>query len=190
MAGGAVLSLGNLATQYALAFVGLSVTEVINCSIAVVLVCKYRWPLLSRKSGGVRCATKGANRGGPKAGGGETSGSWAEKATGFSYCDYSARGKKKEGAFLAGACSSLVATGGIQEPITRQERIQQKPLVLLPPLALTWNRKKKKPNCLLCPAPACFWSASSSVSICTVRFASLLNGQDPTCLYQIKACQK
>ncbi|KAI0516622.1 hypothetical protein KFK09_009299 [Dendrobium nobile] len=37
MAGGVVLSLGNLATQYALAFVGLSVTEVITCSIAVVL---------------------------------------------------------------------------------------------------------------------------------------------------------
>ncbi|GER31316.1 ureide permease [Striga asiatica] len=37
MAGGVFLSLGNLSTQYALAFVGLSVTEVITSSIAVVL---------------------------------------------------------------------------------------------------------------------------------------------------------
>ncbi|KAG8366955.1 hypothetical protein BUALT_Bualt16G0022100 [Buddleja alternifolia] len=37
MTGGVFLSLGNLATQYAWAFVGLSVTEVITCSIAVVL---------------------------------------------------------------------------------------------------------------------------------------------------------
>ncbi|XAR65276.1 hypothetical protein NMG60_11009334 [Bertholletia excelsa] len=37
MAGGVVLSLGNLATQYALAFVGLSVTEVITASITVVI---------------------------------------------------------------------------------------------------------------------------------------------------------
>ncbi|KAJ4838378.1 Phospholipid metabolism protein [Turnera subulata] len=37
MAGGAVLSLGNLSTQYAWAFVGLSVTEVIACSITVVI---------------------------------------------------------------------------------------------------------------------------------------------------------
>ncbi|XP_042463388.1 ureide permease 1-like isoform X1 [Zingiber officinale] len=37
MAGGIVLSLGNLATQYAWAFVGLSVTEVITCSITVVI---------------------------------------------------------------------------------------------------------------------------------------------------------
>ncbi|KAL7260760.1 hypothetical protein ACSBR1_006425 [Camellia fascicularis] len=36
MAGGVVLSLGNLATQYSLAFVGLSVTEVITASITVV----------------------------------------------------------------------------------------------------------------------------------------------------------
>ncbi|THG19582.1 hypothetical protein TEA_013996 [Camellia sinensis var. sinensis] len=39
MAGGVVLSLGNLATQYSLAFVGLSVTEVITASITVVIVC-------------------------------------------------------------------------------------------------------------------------------------------------------
>ncbi|KAK6128624.1 hypothetical protein DH2020_037637 [Rehmannia glutinosa] len=39
MAGGVFLSLGNLSTQYAWAFVGLSVTEVITSSIAVVLVC-------------------------------------------------------------------------------------------------------------------------------------------------------
>ncbi|XP_048603911.1 ureide permease 1 isoform X3 [Brassica napus] len=37
MAGGIVLSLGNLATQYAWAFVGLSVTEVITASITVVI---------------------------------------------------------------------------------------------------------------------------------------------------------
>ncbi|WOL01446.1 hypothetical protein Cni_G10162 [Canna indica] len=37
MAGGVVLSLGNLATQYAWAFVGLSVTEVITASITVVI---------------------------------------------------------------------------------------------------------------------------------------------------------
>ncbi|KAI3467249.1 hypothetical protein Pfo_023912 [Paulownia fortunei] len=37
MAGGIVLSLGNLATQYAWAFVGLSVTEVITCSVTVVI---------------------------------------------------------------------------------------------------------------------------------------------------------
>ncbi|KAL2226253.1 UNVERIFIED_CONTAM: Ureide permease 1 [Sesamum indicum] len=38
MAGGIVLSLGNLATQYAWPFVGLSVTEVIDASITVVVV--------------------------------------------------------------------------------------------------------------------------------------------------------
>ncbi|KAK1383535.1 Ureide permease [Heracleum sosnowskyi] len=37
MAGGIFLSLGNLSTQYAWAFVGLSVTEVITSSIAVVI---------------------------------------------------------------------------------------------------------------------------------------------------------
>lgn len=37
MAGGIVLSLGNLATQYAWAFVGLSVTEIISSSITVVI---------------------------------------------------------------------------------------------------------------------------------------------------------
>lgn len=37
MAGGIALSLGNLATQYAWAFVGLSVTEVITSSITVVI---------------------------------------------------------------------------------------------------------------------------------------------------------
>lgn len=37
MAGGIVLSLGNLATQYAWAFVGLSVTEVMTSSITVVI---------------------------------------------------------------------------------------------------------------------------------------------------------
>lgn len=37
MLGGIVLSLGNLATQYAWAFVGLSVTEVISSSITVVI---------------------------------------------------------------------------------------------------------------------------------------------------------
>ncbi|KAL8546066.1 hypothetical protein ACS0TY_005967 [Phlomoides rotata] len=37
MAGGVFLSLGNLSTQYAWAFVGLSLTEVITSSIAVVL---------------------------------------------------------------------------------------------------------------------------------------------------------
>lgn len=45
MAGGIFLSLGNLSTQYAWAFVGLSVTEVITSSIAVVIgeyyYCKY-----------------------------------------------------------------------------------------------------------------------------------------------------
>ncbi|KAK4430077.1 Ureide permease 1 [Sesamum alatum] len=38
MAGGVVLSLGNLTTQYAWAFVGLSVTEVISASITVIIV--------------------------------------------------------------------------------------------------------------------------------------------------------
>ncbi|XP_058772548.1 ureide permease 2-like [Vicia villosa] len=37
MAGGVVLSIGNLSTQYAWAFVGLSVTEVITASITVVI---------------------------------------------------------------------------------------------------------------------------------------------------------
>lgn len=37
MVGGIVLSLGNLSTQYAWAFVGLSVTEVITSSITVVI---------------------------------------------------------------------------------------------------------------------------------------------------------
>lgn len=37
MAGGIVLSIGNLSTQYAWAFVGLSVTEVITSSITVVI---------------------------------------------------------------------------------------------------------------------------------------------------------
>ncbi|KAK8948981.1 Ureide permease 2 [Platanthera zijinensis] len=37
MAGGILLSLGNLSTQYALAYVGLSVTEVITCSVTVVI---------------------------------------------------------------------------------------------------------------------------------------------------------
>ncbi|KAF8408203.1 hypothetical protein HHK36_007346 [Tetracentron sinense] len=37
LAGGVFLSLGNLSTQYALAFVGLSVTEVITASITVVI---------------------------------------------------------------------------------------------------------------------------------------------------------
>lgn len=37
MAGGVGLSIGNLATQYALAFVGLSVTEVTTASITVVI---------------------------------------------------------------------------------------------------------------------------------------------------------
>ncbi|KAL9994441.1 putative ureide permease [Helianthus debilis subsp. tardiflorus] len=37
MAGGVVLSLGNLSTQYGLAFVGLSVTQVITSSITVVI---------------------------------------------------------------------------------------------------------------------------------------------------------
>ncbi|CAL4906510.1 unnamed protein product [Urochloa decumbens] len=37
MAGGLVLSLGNLSTQYAWAYVGLSVTEVISCSMVVVI---------------------------------------------------------------------------------------------------------------------------------------------------------
>lgn len=45
MAGGILLSLGNLSTQYAWAFVGLSVTEVITSSIAVVIgeynFCQY-----------------------------------------------------------------------------------------------------------------------------------------------------
>lgn len=37
MGGGIFLSLGNLATQYAWAFVGLSVTEVMTSSITVVI---------------------------------------------------------------------------------------------------------------------------------------------------------
>ena len=42
MAGGVVLSLGNLSTQYAWAFVGLSVTEVITASITVVIGTVFR----------------------------------------------------------------------------------------------------------------------------------------------------
>jgi glucose uptake protein GlcU len=37
MAGGVVLSIGNLSTQYALAYVGLSLTEVISSSMVVVI---------------------------------------------------------------------------------------------------------------------------------------------------------
>jgi len=37
MAGGVVLSVGNLSTQYAWAYVGLSVTEVISSSMVVVI---------------------------------------------------------------------------------------------------------------------------------------------------------
>ena len=37
MAGGLVLSIGNLSTQYAWAYVGLSVTEVICASMVVVI---------------------------------------------------------------------------------------------------------------------------------------------------------
>ena len=37
MGGGVVLSLGNLCTQYAWAFVGLSVTQVISASVTVVV---------------------------------------------------------------------------------------------------------------------------------------------------------
>lgn len=37
MGGGLFLSLGNLSSQYAFAFVGLSVTEVITASITVVI---------------------------------------------------------------------------------------------------------------------------------------------------------
>lgn len=37
MAGGVVLSIGNLSTQYAWAFVGLSVVEVVTSSITVVI---------------------------------------------------------------------------------------------------------------------------------------------------------
>jgi hypothetical protein len=37
MAGGVVLSIGNLSTQYALAYVGLSLTEVIGASMVVVI---------------------------------------------------------------------------------------------------------------------------------------------------------
>lgn len=37
MAGGVALSLGNLSSQYAWAFVGLSVTQVLSCSIIVVI---------------------------------------------------------------------------------------------------------------------------------------------------------
>lgn len=45
MAGGVVLSIGNLSTQYAWAFVGLSVTEVVTSSITVVIgkvICMLR----------------------------------------------------------------------------------------------------------------------------------------------------
>jgi glucose uptake protein GlcU len=37
MAGGVVLSVGNLSTQYAWAYVGLSVTEVVSSSMVVVI---------------------------------------------------------------------------------------------------------------------------------------------------------
>ena len=37
MAGGVVLGVGNLSTQYAWAYGGLSVTEVISCSMVVVI---------------------------------------------------------------------------------------------------------------------------------------------------------
>lgn len=45
MAGGVTLSIGNLLAQYAWAFVGLSVTKVISCSI-VVVIGLYLWSFL------------------------------------------------------------------------------------------------------------------------------------------------
>jgi len=45
MGGGVVLSLGNLSSQYAFAFVGLSVTEVITASITVVIGNSISQPL-------------------------------------------------------------------------------------------------------------------------------------------------
>jgi len=45
MGGGVVLSLGNLSSQYAFAFVGLSVTEVITASITVVIGNSITQPL-------------------------------------------------------------------------------------------------------------------------------------------------
>nr|CAD1822623.1 unnamed protein product [Ananas comosus var. bracteatus] len=48
MAGGIVLSLGNLATQYAWAFVGLSVTEIISSSITVVIGTTFNYFLDDR----------------------------------------------------------------------------------------------------------------------------------------------
>ncbi|XP_010936487.1 ureide permease 1 [Elaeis guineensis] len=48
MAGGIVLSLGNLATQYAWAYVGLSVTEVISSSMTVVIGTTFNYFLDDR----------------------------------------------------------------------------------------------------------------------------------------------
>jgi len=46
MGGGVVLSIGNLSTQYAWAFVGLSVVEVITSSITVVIGIPLKMTLL------------------------------------------------------------------------------------------------------------------------------------------------
>nr|CAB3462133.1 unnamed protein product [Digitaria exilis] len=48
MAGGVALSVGNLSTQYAWAYVGLSVTEVISCSMVVVIGTTVNYFLDSR----------------------------------------------------------------------------------------------------------------------------------------------
>lgn len=48
VAGGLVLSMGNLATQYAWPFVGLSITEVVSSSITVVAGTPFPNPSLSR----------------------------------------------------------------------------------------------------------------------------------------------
>lgn len=50
MGGGVVLSIGNLSTQYAWAFVGLSVVEVITSSITVVIGIPSKMPLLDSEA--------------------------------------------------------------------------------------------------------------------------------------------
>lgn len=55
MAGGVGLSFGNLATQYALAFVGLSVTEVTTASITVVIGAFTCYAFVATENSRYRC---------------------------------------------------------------------------------------------------------------------------------------
>lgn len=49
LASGVILSMGNLSAQYAWALVGLSVTEVVSCSISVTIgLCSLSFPLQAK----------------------------------------------------------------------------------------------------------------------------------------------